>query len=133
MADRLRPYLFYDVAVSICSTCFRKIEAKIVFEDGNVFMLKRCPAHGFERVLIADDVDYYKRCREVFLKPPEMPNRFNTAIKWGCPYDCGLCPDHEQHLPNDADRGYRFLQSAVPDLLCGEWTGTPASSQFGND
>ena len=49
MADRLRPYLFYDVAVSICSTCFRKIEAKIVFEDGNVFMLKRCPAHGFER------------------------------------------------------------------------------------
>ena len=97
MADRLRPYLFYDVAVSICSTCFRKIEAKIVFEDGNVFMLKRCPAHGFERVLIADDVDYYKRCREVFLKPPEMPNRFNTPIKWGCPYDCGLCPDHEQH------------------------------------
>jgi uncharacterized radical SAM superfamily Fe-S cluster-containing enzyme len=97
MADRLRPYLFYDVAVSICSTCFRKIEAKIVFEDGNVFMLKRCPAHGFERVLIADDVDYYKRCREVFLKPPEMPNRFNTPIQWGCPYDCGLCPDHEQH------------------------------------
>ena len=97
MADRLRPYLFYDVAVSICSTCFRKIEAKIVFEDGNVFMLKRCPAHGFERVLIADDVDYYKRCREVFLKPPEMPNRFNTPIKWGCPYDCGLCTDHEQH------------------------------------
>jgi len=97
MADRLRPYLFYDVAVSICSTCFRKIEAKIVFEDGNVFMLKRCPTHGFERVLIADDVDYYKRCREVFLKPPEMPNRFNTPIKWGCPYDCGLCPDHEQH------------------------------------
>jgi len=97
MADRLRPYIFYDVAVSICSICFRKIEAKIVFEDGSVFMLKRCPAHGFERVLIADDVDYYKRCREVFLKPPEMPNRFNTAIKWGCPYDCGLCPDHEQH------------------------------------
>ena len=97
MADRLRPYLFYDVAVSICSACFRKIEAKIVFEDGNVFMLKRCPTHGFERVLIADDVDYYKRCREVFLKPPEMPNRFNTPIKWGCPYDCGLCPDHEQH------------------------------------
>jgi uncharacterized radical SAM superfamily Fe-S cluster-containing enzyme len=26
-----------------------------------------------------------------------MPNRFNTPIHWGCPYDCGLCPDHEQH------------------------------------
>lgn len=60
-------------------------------------MLKRCARHGFERVLIADDVDYYRRCREVFLKPPEMPNVYNTPVKWGCPYDCGLCTDHEQH------------------------------------
>jgi uncharacterized radical SAM superfamily Fe-S cluster-containing enzyme len=48
-------------------------------------------------VLIADDVDYYRRCREVFIKPPEMPQRYNTPVKWGCPYDCGLCTDHEQH------------------------------------
>ena len=97
MADRVRPYLFYDVALSICSTCYRKVEGKIVFEDGNVYMLKRCPRHGAERILMADDVDYYRRCREIFLKPPEMPNRFNTPVKWGCPYDCGLCTDHEQH------------------------------------
>lgn len=97
MPARTRPYLFYDTAVSLCSICYRRIDAKIVFEDDNVFMLKRCPQHGFERVLIADDVDYYRRCREVFLKPPEMPDRYNTPIKHGCPYDCGLCPDHEQH------------------------------------
>ncbi len=97
MADRVRPYLFYDVAISICSTCFRKVEAKIVFQDGKVYMLKRCPEHGGERVLVADDVDYYRRSREVFIKPPEQPNRFNTETRWGCPYDCGLCPDHEQH------------------------------------
>ena len=94
---RIRPYLYYDAAVSLCTTCFRRIDAKIVFEEGNVFMLKRCPQHGFERVLIADDVDYYRRCRELFLKPPEMPQVYNTPIKYGCPYDCGLCPDHEQH------------------------------------
>ena len=22
---------------------------------------------------------------------------YNTPIRYGCPYDCGLCPDHEQH------------------------------------
>ena len=60
-------------------------------------MLKHCPVHGAERVLVADDVDYYRRCREVFLKHPEMPQRYNTPVKWGCPYDCGLCTDHEQH------------------------------------
>lgn len=97
MTDRVRPYLFYDVAVSICGTCYRKVEGKIVFEDGRVLMLKRCPEHGSERVLIADDIDYYRRCREVFIKPPEMPLRYNTPVRWGCPYDCGLCSDHEQH------------------------------------
>jgi tetraether lipid synthase len=97
MPAKTRPYLFYDVALSICSTCFRKVEAKIVFQDDRVLLLKHCPRHGHERVLVADDVDYYRRCREVFLKKPEMPQHYNTAVKWGCPYDCGLCTDHEQH------------------------------------
>ena len=97
MSSRVRPYLFYDVVISICSHCFRKIEGKIVFREDKVFMLKRCPEHGSESVLIADDMDYYRRCREVFLKPPEQPEVYNTPIHWGCPYDCGLCPDHEQH------------------------------------
>jgi uncharacterized radical SAM superfamily Fe-S cluster-containing enzyme len=26
-----------------------------------------------------------------------MPRRFNTEQRWGCPYDCGLCPEHMQH------------------------------------
>jgi len=26
-----------------------------------------------------------------------MPLIFNTPIEYGCPYDCGLCTDHEQH------------------------------------
>jgi uncharacterized radical SAM superfamily Fe-S cluster-containing enzyme len=97
MAARIRPYLFYDTAVSICSRCFRRVDAKIVFEDERVYMLKRCREHGFERVLMADDVDYYRRCREVFIKTPEMPARWNTPLQHGCPYDCGLCPEHEQH------------------------------------
>ena len=97
MADRVRPYLFYDVTVSICSTCYRKVEGKTLFEDGRVFLTKHCPEHGREKVLIADDIAYYKQCREVFLKPPEQPNRYNTRTHYGCPYDCGLCPEHEQH------------------------------------
>jgi uncharacterized radical SAM superfamily Fe-S cluster-containing enzyme len=97
MTEKLRPYLFYDVAISICSTCYRRVDAKIVFEYGKVWMLKRCPEHGHERVLVADDVDYYRRAREVFIKTPEQPMVYNTPVKYGCPLDCGLCPDHEQH------------------------------------
>ena len=97
MAPRVRPYLYYDVARTLCTSCLRPLDGKIVFEDGSVFLLKKCPEHGAERVLVADDVDYYRRCREVFLKAPEMPARYNTPVRWGCPYDCGLCTDHEQH------------------------------------
>lgn len=91
-----RPYLFYEWTNGICSTCLRRVEAKIVFQDNCVYMRKRCPQHGVEKVLLSTDIEYYKRCRE-FIKPSEMPLRWNTPIRYGCPYDCGLCPDHEQH------------------------------------
>lgn len=97
MAVKTRPYLFYDTAVSICEHCLERVEAKILFQDDQVFMEKWCPAHGRQRVLVADDVAYYRRAREVFLKSPERPLRFNTPMKYGCPYDCGICPDHMQH------------------------------------
>lgn len=91
-----RDYLYYDLTSSVCSTCLRKVEAKIIIQDERVYMVKHCMLHGREKVLISTDVSYYKQCRE-FIKPSEMPYRWNTPIKYGCPYDCGLCPDHEQH------------------------------------
>lgn len=97
MTRKNRPYLFYDTTSSVCSTCLRVVEAKIIVKDTNVFMDKWCPAHGTQRVLVSDDAEYYRLCREVYIKPPEMPQRFNTKMEFGCPYDCGLCPDHMQH------------------------------------
>lgn len=92
----VRKYTYYDHTTSLCPECLRRIDAKIVFEDGNVYMLKRCPYHGKSKVLIADDIEYYKNIRN-YNKPSETPHRFNTKTHYGCPYDCGLCPDHEQH------------------------------------
>jgi 7,8-dihydro-6-hydroxymethylpterin dimethyltransferase len=97
MSRKTRPYLFYDTTSSVCRQCLRVVEAKIIIKDEQVYMDKWCPAHGTERVLMADDADYYRQCREVFIKPPEMPNTFNTQMEFGCPYDCGICPDHMQH------------------------------------
>lgn len=91
-----RNYLFYALTNSVCSKCLVKVEAKIIFQSDRVYLVKHCPTHGREEVLIADDIDYYKQCQE-FIKPGDMPLKFNTPIKYGCPYDCGLCPDHEQH------------------------------------
>jgi tetraether lipid synthase len=62
-----------------------------------VFLDKRCPQHGAQRVLLADDADYWRMARERYLKPPEQVLQPNTAFRFGCPYDCGICTEHEQH------------------------------------
>ncbi|MBP0902926.1 radical SAM protein [Mariniflexile gromovii] len=92
----VRNYTYYDFTLSLCPECLRRVDAKIVFENGNVYMLKRCNEHGNSKVLIADDIEYYKNIRN-YNKPSETPYTFNTKTHYGCPYDCGLCPDHEQH------------------------------------
>lgn len=89
-------YIYYDYTVSLCNHCLKKVDAKIVFEDDRVFMLKNCREHGFQKVLIATDVAYYKQIRN-YNKASEYPLRPTTRTEFGCPYDCGLCPDHEQH------------------------------------
>lgn len=91
-----RSWIYYDYTISLCSKCLRRISAKIVFENDNVYMIKNCPEHGMEKVLIATDIEYYKRIRN-YNKRSEIPLKFNTPTLYGCPYDCGLCPDHEQH------------------------------------
>ena len=97
MPHKNRPYEFYDTTSSVCSTCLYPVEAKIIFKNDHVYMDKWCPVHGIERVLMMDDVAYYRSCREVYVKRPEMPQTFATPMQFGCPYDCGLCPDHMQH------------------------------------
>ncbi len=94
---KVRPYLYYDHVVSLCDECLRRIEGKLVIRDNTVWMYKWCPAHGQTKVLVASDAAFWRMGREVYIKPPEMPERFNTEMAWGCPYDCGLCPDHMQH------------------------------------
>ncbi|MBI5608947.1 MAG: radical SAM protein [Deltaproteobacteria bacterium] len=97
MSRKNRPYQFYDTTGAVCSTCLRQIEAKVVIEAERVLLDKWCPVHGMERVLLADDPEWYRLGREVFVKRPEMPEKFSTPMEYGCPYDCGLCPDHMQH------------------------------------
>ena len=92
----LKPYIFYGQTTSLCETCLDLVPAKILIEDDDVFYLKRCPEHGVQKTLISTDAAYYRRCRD-YLKPADIPLTFQSRTNLGCPYDCGLCPDHEQH------------------------------------
>jgi uncharacterized radical SAM superfamily Fe-S cluster-containing enzyme len=94
-ADAAAPRLV-ELTMSLCPECLAKVEAKVIIEGGRVFLQKFCPQHGRQRVLIADDAAYWEQSRALY-KPPTSPLRRNTEQRRGCPHDCGLCPDHEQH------------------------------------
>lgn len=96
MSNKARPYIFYGHTQSLCETCLAVVPTKIIFQNEKVYYQKRCIEHGVQKTLVSTDIEYFKRCKE-YLKPGDMPSQFQTAINQGCPHDCGLCPDHEQH------------------------------------
>ncbi|MGB3146950.1 MAG: radical SAM protein [Paracoccaceae bacterium] len=97
MFDRkAAPYLFHGQTVSLCDECLAPVPTKILIEGDEVWYQKRCRTHGVRRALISTDAAYYKSCLD-WIKPGDRPLTAQTRIDDGCPYDCGLCPDHEQH------------------------------------
>jgi uncharacterized radical SAM superfamily Fe-S cluster-containing enzyme len=89
-------YVFFELTRSICPACRRVIDAHILLRDDKVYMRKRCPEHGqFEALIYADAAAY--KAHAGFNKPGTVPLAFTTEVERGCPYDCGLCPDHQQH------------------------------------
>ncbi len=89
-------YIFYELTRSICPECRKVLDAQILLRNNKVYMRKRCPDHGtFEALVYGDAQEYTSSAK--FNKPGTIPLEFSTTIKHGCPHDCGLCPDHQQH------------------------------------
>lgn len=90
-----RDFVYYEFTNSLCNECLKVIPAKIVFKDNKVYLLKQCPKHGEQFELLEHDIDYFKNKR-IYDKAGTV-TKTQTEIKNGCPYDCGLCPNHDQH------------------------------------
>ena len=81
---------------AICPACHELTDAVRVLRDGQVFLRKQCPTHGPSEALICGDADWYAAALR-YNKEGRQPYVFATDQQDGCPRDCGLCPDHEQH------------------------------------
>src|SRR6266436_4622123 len=89
-------YVFYELTRSICPECRRVIDAQILLRDNKVYMRKRCPQCGPFEALVYADAEAYTIFGK-YNKPGTIPLAHGSEIHDGCPYDCGLCPDHQQH------------------------------------
>ena len=75
---------------SLCPVCLRRLPARHVCEDGNVYMEKNCPEHGNFRTILwrgGDDfpMDVWRG---------DIPALSDKSIP--CPEACGLCSEHLQ-------------------------------------
>lgn len=91
-----RADIFWELTRSICPECKKLIDAQILFRDNKVIMRKRCTEHGVFEALVFGDAKLYTEIAP-YNKPGTIPLKFATEVKDGCPLDCGLCPDHQQH------------------------------------
>jgi uncharacterized radical SAM superfamily Fe-S cluster-containing enzyme len=89
-------YVFHELTRSVCPQCRSVIDAKVILRAGKVFLRKRCPDCGPSEALVYGDAEAYTRLAR-YNKPGTIPLAFNAAVAVGCPYDCGLCPEHQQH------------------------------------
>ena len=93
---RERDSIFVELTRSICPVCRKILDAQVHVRNGRVYMKKRCPEHGWFEGIISSDADMYLSASK-FNRPGRIPLQFATEIREGCPLDCGLCPDHQQH------------------------------------
>jgi uncharacterized radical SAM superfamily Fe-S cluster-containing enzyme len=87
---------FIKETKSICPDCLKVLNATIFEEDGKVFIKKECPEHGFFQDVYWSDYEQYVRAEKFGYEGEGLKNpRTETAD--GCPYDCGICPQHKSH------------------------------------
>jgi len=91
-----RKEIFWELTKSICPECRKVIDARVVMRHGKVYINKRCPEHGQFEALFFGDAELYVKIAP-YNKPGTIPLQFATEVHDGCPLDCGLCPDHQQH------------------------------------
>jgi uncharacterized radical SAM superfamily Fe-S cluster-containing enzyme len=80
---------------ALCPVCLAVCPGQVIDRAGKVILRRSCPAHGTRESLVLSDVEWWRWSRK-FVRPGRRPEPL-TSTEHGCPYDCGFCPEHEQH------------------------------------
>jgi len=90
-----RDYTFLGMTQSLCPDCLALVPAKIISRFERIYFRKTCPTHGVREDFVCSDAKWFDRTD--YSLPGKVPVSFGIEPDRGCPYDCGLCTEHEQH------------------------------------
>jgi uncharacterized radical SAM superfamily Fe-S cluster-containing enzyme len=97
---------YYRKTRSICPECLEPIDAEVYEENDQIWMRKSCEEHGQFKDKLSSSAKYYKWTHWAikdkdgtvvwkFDKDGEAnPPDCAMEDERGCPYNCGLCPEH---------------------------------------
>ena len=89
---------FEAYSTSLCPECMSRIPMRIYEQDGVIYLEKTCPQHGRFEDIYWGDAELFKwfygnwynaRYVGTGLENP------HTKTVSGCPFDCGICPQHK--------------------------------------
>ena len=92
---KLRDRTFLGITQSLCPQCLAVVPEKILARGERVYFEKRCPTHGVREDFVCSDVRHFDRME--YSLPGKLPPVMGVEPDKGCPLDCGLCSEHEQH------------------------------------
>ena len=81
---------------ALCPRCLRVVAGRNIERNGKVYLSRSCPEHGDSESLVLSDASWWEWSRR-FIRPGRRPAHTATDTVHGCPYDCGFCPEHQQH------------------------------------
>ena len=86
---------FLSETESLCPICLERIPAGRESSGDDMYLVKKCPEHGEFRTIFwrgRPDFRGWKRKPTVTRK-----GNSQTVAEKGCPFDCGLCPNHRKN------------------------------------
>ncbi len=81
---------------SLCPECLKELAAVLKEKGSKVIIEKDCPKHGHFEDIYWSDYEMFKRFEKYGQVGKGIMNPRTKTVK-GCPYDCGLCPNHKSH------------------------------------
>ncbi len=83
---------------SLCPYCLSRIPAHRITDNNSVFLVKTCPTHGkLDRVVLwKNSIHSYSEWTRQNKECIDNDPVTGPSSASGCPFECGLCPDHKQ-------------------------------------
>ena len=79
---------------SLCPHCLSRVPAWYEDHRGIVSLVTECPEHGQSSAEVWRGTPAFSNWSRP--KTPAFPEKAQTGVDKGCPFDCGLCPSHRQ-------------------------------------